>query len=184
MKKILITGMSGTGKSAVTRELGARGFDAIDTDSDEWSEWQNVPLFGDPAGAAVELDWVWREDRIERLLEVQSEDPLFVSGCKSNQGKFYPQFDHIVLLSAPTDVILDRIGRRTSNSWGKSDDERALILEQIETVEPLLRATSDVEIDTAATSLDEVVDSLAALAHELVPDETPRVETKIPPSSE
>ena len=37
MKRVLLTGMSGTGKSSVIRELAARGFKAIDTDSDEWS---------------------------------------------------------------------------------------------------------------------------------------------------
>ena len=164
MKKILITGMSGTGKSAVIRELGFRGFDAIDTDSDDCSEWKDVPVFGDASGTAVEPDWVWRENRIARLLDDHFPEPLFVSGCKSNQGKFYPQFDRVVLLSASTDVILDRIERRTTNSWGKSEQERALILEQIETVEPLLRATSDIEIDTGVTTLEEVVDALIALA--------------------
>ena len=38
MKRILITGMSGTGKSSVIRELQARGFAAIDTDYGDWCE--------------------------------------------------------------------------------------------------------------------------------------------------
>lgn len=39
MKRVLITGMSGTGKSAVIRELAARGFRAVDIDTPEWSHW-------------------------------------------------------------------------------------------------------------------------------------------------
>jgi energy-coupling factor transporter ATP-binding protein EcfA2 len=37
MKRILLTGMSGTGKSSVIRELAGLGYKAIDADSDEWS---------------------------------------------------------------------------------------------------------------------------------------------------
>jgi dephospho-CoA kinase len=39
MKRILITGMSGTGKSAVIVELMRRGYRAIDLDTPEWSHW-------------------------------------------------------------------------------------------------------------------------------------------------
>jgi GTPase SAR1 family protein len=37
MARILITGMSGTGKSAVIIELMRRGYRAIDLDTSEWS---------------------------------------------------------------------------------------------------------------------------------------------------
>lgn len=114
MKRVLITGMSGTGKSTLIGELAARGYKAVDTDSDEWSEWVNI--VGDsPAGRIAEPDWIWREDRIQRLLSTEDADVLFVSGCKSNQPKFYGQFDHIVLLSAPAGVIIERLATRTNN---------------------------------------------------------------------
>jgi dephospho-CoA kinase len=32
-----------------------------------------------------------------------------------NQGRFYDRFDAVVLLSAPAEVILDRIARRTTH---------------------------------------------------------------------
>ncbi|WP_220198842.1 hypothetical protein [Ktedonospora formicarum] len=41
MKRILLTGMSGTGKSAIICELAARGYKAVDVDSDEFSQWQS-----------------------------------------------------------------------------------------------------------------------------------------------
>ncbi len=37
MKCVLLTGMSGTGKSTVIEELAARGYKAVDADADGWS---------------------------------------------------------------------------------------------------------------------------------------------------
>src|SRR5687768_9254450 len=83
MKRVLLTGMSGTGKSTVVRALAARGYKAVDTDSDEWCEWVDVAVGSERAGMAAGPDWVWREDRIGRLLSTEDADVLFVSGCKS-----------------------------------------------------------------------------------------------------
>ena len=161
MKRVLLTGMSGTGKSTLIHELAARGHKAIDTDSDEWSEW--VTIAGDgPVGRTAEPDWVWREDRIQRLLSTEDADVLFVSGCKSNQGKFYAQFDHIVLLSAPARVIVERLATRTNNPYGKHPDQVAGVLHNLETVEPLLRRAAGHEIDTRAC-LNDVVTILLRL---------------------
>jgi hypothetical protein len=73
MKRVLLTGMSGTGKSSVVRELLARGYKAVDTD-DGWSEPQ-------PDGRQM-----WRENAIQALLAAEDADVLFVAGCEENQA--------------------------------------------------------------------------------------------------
>jgi shikimate kinase len=151
--RILVTGMSGTGKSAALRELARRGHRTVDTDTDEWSQWVTLP-----DGSA---DWVWRADAMTALLTGHAD--VYVAGCKTNQGRFYPLFDHVVLLSAPAGVLLERIAARTDNPYGKSAAQRAEILGYLETVEPRLRATATLELDASAP-LAEVVARLAALA--------------------
>ncbi len=151
MASVLVTGMSGTGKSTALAELGRRGFRVVDTDSPAWSEWM-------PATA----EWLWREDRIAELLASEEDDVLYVSGCMSNQGKFYDRFAAVVLLSAPLDVILERVANRTSNSYGKAPGELDLIRFHLESVEPLLRATCTHELDVNRP-LDDVVDGLIAI---------------------
>src|SRR4051812_40136195 len=141
--RILVTGMSGTGKSSALAELGRRGFRVVDMDSPEWSEWVPAPDRGE-AG-----EWLWREDRIAELLAEPGEPTLYVSGCASNQGKFYDRFEAVVLLSAPADVILERVERRTTNDWGRGPGERELILHDLGAVEPRLRATSTHELDAS-----------------------------------
>ena len=68
-----------------------------------------------------------------------------------------------MLLSAPAEVLLERIGSRTTNEFGKSADERERILDDFARVEPLLRATSTHELD-ATQPVEAVVAQLAALA--------------------
>jgi RNase adaptor protein for sRNA GlmZ degradation len=152
--KVLVTGMSGTGKSAALEMLGERGHRVVDTDTDQWSHWVTL--------ADGSRDWIWREDAIAHLLAGHERGHLFVSGCKTNQGTFYLQFDHIALLSAPAGVLLARIAARTSNPYGKHPAERALILTALAEVEPRLRATATVEIDASAP-LPEVVRQLEDL---------------------
>lgn len=151
MRKILVTGMSGTGKSSALAELRKLGFEAVDTDEGGYTEWSEQ-----------EDGHVWNEGRVAELLARSRDVPLYVSGTVSNQGRFYPQFDAVVLLSAPAEVLLGRIADRSTNPYGKTQDERALILEHLETVEPLLRATCTHEID-ASRPLDEVVAELARI---------------------
>jgi adenylate kinase family enzyme len=155
MPKVLVTGMSGTGKSTALRLLGLRGHRVVDTDTGQWSRWVTL--------ADGSADWIWRENAISALLAGHRRGALFVAGCKTNQGRFYPQFDHVALLSAPADVLLARIAQRTGNPYGKGPGERELILHYLATVEPRLRATATVEIDAAAP-ISQVVQRLEELA--------------------
>jgi hypothetical protein len=97
------------------RELASRGYKAIDTDWDR--EWEQVN--GSTYDGIDGRDWVWREDRVQALLATEDAEVLFVAACVPNQGKFYGQFDHIVLLSAPISVTLERLAMRTNNPYGK-----------------------------------------------------------------
>lgn len=168
MKRILLTGMSGTGKSTVVRELAARGYKAVDADSDEFSQWVEV---SDETHAEVppvdgNRDWVWREDCIQDLLSTEDTDVLFVSGCAENMPRFFPQFNLIVLLSAPASIIVERLHARTTNHYGKRPEEVARVLRLVESVEPRLRRAAGYEIDTS-TPLEEVVAMLLRLAQSL-----------------
>ena len=133
----------------MVRELAARGYKAVDTD-DGWSE----PL---PDGRQR-----WREDAIGRLLDTEDADVLFLAGCEENQAQFHPRFDHIVLLSAPVETLLERVAARTENPYGQSPEELRRILDDLEHVEPLLRRVADHEVRTTAP-LDEVVEAVLRL---------------------
>jgi shikimate kinase len=162
MSRVLVTGMSGTGKSSALEELRRLGCRVVDTDDPGWREYRADAR---PVDGLHRGEWLWVEERVARLLDSSDGRSLFVQGCVRNQSKFYDRFDAVVLLSAPADVILDRVARRTTNSYGKTALERAMILDDLETIEPLLRKGCTHELD-AARPLDDVVADLIAIASE------------------
>src|SRR5215203_5296196 len=89
--------MSGTGKSTVLIELARRGHRVQDTDYGGW----------------VLPDGTWDEPRMWAFLN--SEDTVVVSGTVENQTHFYTTFRHVVLLSAPLPVLLERVQTRLNN---------------------------------------------------------------------
>ena len=151
MRRILVTGMSGTGKSSALERLRQLGFRVVDTDEGDWTEW-----------SAAEGGYVWREEPIAELLASDGGPSLYVSGTVSNQGRFYDRFDAVVLMSAPAEVVLSRIETRTTNPYGKTAAQREVVLRDVAEVEPRLRRTCTHEID-ATRPLEDVVTELAKL---------------------
>src|ERR1700743_1583589 len=136
--------MSGTGKSTLLHVLAGRGHLTVGSDYDGWS-------LGDGAGDAT---------RMSGLLD--REPDVVVAGTVDNQGDFYDRFDHIVLLSAPLGVLIERVSSRTTTPYGQTADEQAQIARYVQTVEPLLRRTATIELDGQAS-----IDELACAVEEL-----------------
>lgn len=144
MARILITGMSGAGKSTLLQELARRGLATVDTDFDGWE----LP------GA------VWDEQRMSALLS--QHEHIVVSGTVENQGSFYDRFEHVVLLSAPIEVLLERVATRTNNPYGRSAAQQAEIRRHVVEVEPLLRRGAGIELD-GRRPVVELADEVEAL---------------------
>lgn len=143
MTTVLLTGMSGTGKSTVLARLRELGHAAVDIDDEG--------LLDESGEEAL-----WDEDGVERVLAT-SPRPLFLAGCAANQGRFYPDLTHVVLLSAPADVVRERLATRTTNPFGRTPEELARVLADLAEVEPLLRRGATLEVDTSRASPEEAV---------------------------
>jgi dephospho-CoA kinase len=147
MSRVLVTGMSGAGKSTLLEGLASRGHPVLDTDYGGW----------------VLADGRWDEARMRDLLARVTK--IIVSGTVENQVKFYDRFDHIVLLSAPIDTLIERVTTRISNLYGSRAEERQEIAQYLETVEPLLRQAASVELEgrTEPAALVDAVEALIAI---------------------
>jgi shikimate kinase len=137
--RVLLTGMSGTGKSALVQELRRRGYAAHDAD-DGFAE------------ARADGRWGWRADLIADLLAQAATRLLFFAGCSEEQAEL--PFDYRVLLTAPRAVLVQRIRTRTNNTYGQDDQELAQVLADLVEVEPLLRRSADLVLTTTAPTAE------------------------------
>jgi AAA domain len=153
---VLVTGMSGTGKSSALAELARRGHRILDTDDAGWIVARQTPNGTEP---------LWDLDRIRALVDGHRAGCLFIAGCVANQGALYDRLDAVVLFSAPVDLILARVSDR-ANPFGSTAADRAKIASDVDSFEPLLRAGADHEIVTAApiaavaAALEEIARSM------------------------
>ncbi len=152
--RVLLTGMSGTGKSALVHELRRRGYAAYDADDDGFSEPRENGR------------WGWRLDAVSGLLATADDRLLFFAGCSEEQIEL--PFDYRVLLTAPTIVLIGRLRTRTNNSYGRDREERAQVLADLADVEPLLRRSADLVLTTTAR-VPEIADLLLRRIGELEP---------------
>jgi GTPase SAR1 family protein len=146
--RVLLTGMSGTGKSTLVEELRRRGYAAYDADDDGFSEPRS------------DGRWGWRADAVASLLaQVPDGELLFFAGCSEEQIEL--PFDYRVVLTVPEDEIVTRLGARPSNAYGRKPGELRQVLADLVHVEPLLRRSADLVLSTTAP-VAEVADRLLA----------------------
>jgi thymidylate kinase len=143
MKKLYyITGVPGSGKSSVLRELQTRGYEAHGVDEEGFADWHNKATgsidvrpedqteeqqhqwFGDH-------DWTLNRDRIAALkLEVEPslKNVVFLCGVAGGEKEVWDLFDGVFALIIDAETLKKRISNRTDNHFGKSEDELNLIL--------------------------------------------------------
>ena len=151
--RVLLTGMSGTGKSTLVEELRRRGYAAYDADDDGFSE------------PRADGRWGWRADAIASLLaQIPDGELVFFAGCSEEQIEM--PFEYRVVLTVPESEIVMRLRTRSSNTYGRKPIEREQVLADLVHIEPLLRRSADLILSTAAP-VAEVADRL--LAHVVDP---------------
>ncbi|MFP3713676.1 AAA family ATPase [Puerhibacterium sp. TATVAM-FAB25] len=179
---VLLTGMSGAGKSTALRALAERGHRTVDLDHGGYTR-----LLRDPA---TPIGWSqeWDLERVAALLDghrgggpageraaAPASRALFVAGTVVNQARLYDRFDAVVLLTAPADLLLARIAQRTDNPFGKDPLGRATVLHHVATLEPRLRAEASHVLDTRAP-VPAVADALERIAMAAPTDEVAAAE--------
>lgn len=146
----LVSGLPGTGKTAVCAELHARGYEAIDADR--------------ILGYQHDADWLWGEEKIEQILNDTSEE-VFICGSASNRDKYLSRFNKVFILYVDDRTLKSRLLNRTNNNFGKDPDVLARQLEQNQGVKEYSIRRGRIVID-AARPIELVVDEILARIQE------------------
>ena len=133
--RVLLTGMSGTGKSALVQELRRRGHAAHDADEELLR------------AAGPTARWGWQADDVAELLEKTAGRaavlPRRLLGGAGGPAVRLPR-------AADRPAARDRAAAADAdgNAAGREDRELAQVLADLDEVEPLLRRSADLVLAT------------------------------------
>lgn len=162
MKKnvYLITGPSGSGKSALAEYLASQGQISIDIDSTPGLCYF-VNKVGKPVPFQAQADaawwlthsYVWELDRLTRYLDAlePTDQPIFLCGNAANIRKAWDMFKGAYYLDIPKDVMLVRIaGANRANSFGQRVEEQDQLVRWVDDFKAEMLEAGAVTIDATA----------------------------------
>jgi len=166
--KVLITGISGTGKSTVAKALAEQEYKTIDVDKvDGLCHW-----FHRETGVVVDYKaelnaefvkshaWLCDRKKLEQL--ISSNKTVLVFGMADNFNELEELFDKTILLQCSPEMFLDRIMQREDNEFGKHPEIQQLLLETYKEFECRAIKVGAVVVD-ASKHVDEVVNDIRKL---------------------
>lgn len=175
MKNYLITGIAGTGKSAIGDALAAKGYRVPETDSAPNNKviyryrvdprTGNISTFQRGSGWEELRHVIWKVD--PKILRPDLTGPdneiQFVCGYANNWNDFRDDFDGIFLLSAPSSIIKDRLLNRTTGDWGRKHPEE--LKHAIETADDFNNSVKQLGaiIIDSEKPIDEIVKKISEL---------------------
>jgi len=129
-KSILITGIAGSGKSAVRDELKKQGHSAFDIELIEGlfehvhketgkvaKEWDTRNLEN-----SKKHNWVCNINKLKKILVKNKNDIAFYCGSATNIDEIMPLFDKIFILKADPEILRVRLTNRTSNDFARTKE--------------------------------------------------------------
>jgi shikimate kinase len=167
--KVLVVGVAGTGKSYLVREMKRRGLNAFDAD-------EGFATFVDADGTEVEYDpeggaewwkshnYVLKPEALEKMFSSDKTAFLFgdVGGQPGKGNGLFDvahRFDRVCYLSAPVELIRERLSNRTDNTFGKNLDEVEGTVKHKAKMDKIARERGFEKIDTTLPT-EEIIEIL------------------------
>lgn len=110
VRNFLIEGVSCSGKTAVLKELRARGYCTVDGDN-ELAHFDN------------NRNWIWDIDKVRTLVADQSTPVTFFCGGSRNSEEFVSLFDGVFILDIDLETLNRRLAARPKTEWGGTAEE-------------------------------------------------------------
>ena len=161
--KVFITGVAGTGKSTISKELNKRGVFSIDfSDHPEFRYWRDRTTKQKVEYAAAnDKTWFDRNESVcdfDKLKEVLDQHENIVITGVATGTEHLSLFDKVLLLQSSPETIIHRLETR-DRVFGKTKAEQDHVLEWQKEFDPELLAHGAISINTEE-SLSVVVDKV------------------------
>ena len=167
MQKVYITGVSGTGKSTVVKELERRGIFTISIDEVEGlCCWRNKKTgkqveyhFDGGENWFKSYDWMCDAEKLKELMNL-GKDLVVIAGIAGNQDSYLSLFDKIFVLQCKPETFIKRvIERETNDGFGKNPSEQEFLLNIYRGFEEDLLMKGAISVNTEQ-SLEKVADEI------------------------
>lgn len=168
-KKILITGVSGTGKSTVAEALKSAGHQAIDMDEvfctmyyKDTKEPVVTNFENHDLGWVKSVEWICDTTKLRKYLD--QPGTIFCCGGADNLDDVIPLFDTVVLLDIDDETLRSRLTHRTNNNWGQTQHVQEWLLGVRASNENRILKHGVMRID-ANRNIQYVVGDILVLSH-------------------
>lgn len=172
MSLVYITGLSGSGKSTVCKELKKKGFEAYDADGEGFNRWCDMATGKVVKGNSIKkidteerykkYSWDTSRKKVEKLSKSVENKLAFLCGVSGNEETVWDLFSKVICLIIDEKTLRNRIKTRTSNDFGKIPLELEMLLEWHKSYPGDYLKQGAVAID-ANRSLKMVVDDILKL---------------------
>lgn len=173
---ILVTGVAGSGKSTVCRELRRRGYSAYDIENTAGlftfvnkSTGKAAEDYGydDPAWFERHV-WMCDREKLQSLMLANQHGPAFYCGIAGNLDDLLDLFDSVFLLRVGEDTLRRRLSGRRADDFGRSRAIQNWLLSWKEEWEDRMRQLGAQLID-ADRDIGEVVDEIIGITMNQTP---------------
>ncbi len=155
-KSILVTGVTGSGKSSVCGELRKRGYKAYDIENMDGLFTMIDKKTGKSADeydknnleSVKQCDWICDKNKLQEIVRKNAKDVVFYCGTASNLDELLHLFDEVFLLKANPKILRERLSTRKSNDFGRTSEVQEWILSWKKWWEDHMREKGAIIIDT------------------------------------
>lgn len=166
-RSILVTGVSGAGKSTISKKLNEMGYKAYDIDDlpglftmvDKKTGKPVMDYDNDNLEKVVGMDWICDKEKLASIIAAEPDRITFYCGAASNVNDLLPLFDLVILLKVSPEAMRQRLTSRTENDSARTKDVQDWIMTWKDEWENGMQERGAVIID-AHGSLDQVAKNI------------------------
>jgi ribosomal protein S18 acetylase RimI-like enzyme len=174
MALIYITGISGSGKTTISKELQLRGYEAHNADGEGFNTWfenrtgKIAKGYDEDIVGTEEWDknYTWKTIRkkVEELSQKAKDKTVYLCGVSGNENEVWDLFSKVIILVIDEKTLRHRIATRTTSIFGKQPHQLEAILGWHKTYPGDYPKRGAVVVD-ATKSLENVVDNIIEITN-------------------